>query len=158
MDFHPLANIFPLMEGEEYVAFVTDIRTNGLNEEIYTYEGKILDGRNRYRACMDAGVPPRFRGWEGGSPITFVASANLRRRDLTPSQRAAIAVILGEKLAEEINAKKSERDKQAALQREAQKMWYWRPAGGRSPSKGMSMPWIRAKYGSTTVKVEDESL
>ena len=38
------------------------------------------------------------------------------------------------------------------------KMWYWRPAGGRSPSKGMSMPWIRAKYGSTTVKVEDESL
>jgi hypothetical protein len=48
-EFHPLANVFPLIEGAEFGELVADIKANGLNERIEMYEGMMLDGRNRYR-------------------------------------------------------------------------------------------------------------
>jgi ParB-like chromosome segregation protein Spo0J len=57
--FHPLAELFPLLEGEAFADLVEDIRANGLLPTVL-YEDKILDGRNRYRACQQAGVAPRF--------------------------------------------------------------------------------------------------
>lgn len=91
--FHPLANIFPLIEGEDYEALVADIKANGLADSIVTHEGKILDGRNRYNACLDADAEPTFAPWAGscGTPLSFVLSVNLHRRHLTTSQRAMVA-------------------------------------------------------------------
>ena len=91
--FHPAASVFPLMSGEEYEGLIADIRRNGLREPIWTLDGKILDGRNRYRACQEAKIEPRFQELNGqGSPLNFVLSMNLHRRHLTPSQKAAVAV------------------------------------------------------------------
>ena len=57
--FHPFADIFPLLEGEEFDRFVEDIRQNGQRETIVkTPDNRVLDGRNRYRACLAAGVEP----------------------------------------------------------------------------------------------------
>ena len=91
--FHPVANVFPLMEGEAFHALVDDIRENGLLEDIYIdSDGLILDGRNRYRACLEAGVEPTFKNWNGrADALLFVVSKNLRRRHLTEGQRAMIA-------------------------------------------------------------------
>jgi len=81
------------MEEADYRALVADIRAHGLIEPIWLYEGQIVDGRHRYRACLDAGVEPRFRTWDGpGTLVDFVLSLNVERRHLTPSQRATIAV------------------------------------------------------------------
>ena len=92
-EFHPIANLFPLMVGQEFEDLVGDIRRNGLRNPIHVYEGKILDGRNRLRACAEAGVKPKFQELNGhGSPLDFVLSMNLTRRHLTPSQKAAVAV------------------------------------------------------------------
>jgi hypothetical protein len=92
MEIDPVANIFPMIEGKDFDDLVEDIRQRGLDEPICTYEGKIIDGRNRYLACQIARVMPRFRTWDGkGTVLAYVLSANLHRRHLTASQRAVIA-------------------------------------------------------------------
>lgn len=60
LKFHPLAEVFPLIEGAEFDALVADIKANGLHDPITLLDGTILDGRNRYRACLNAGVTPKF--------------------------------------------------------------------------------------------------
>ena len=92
MKFHKYANLFALIEGKEFDLLVRDIKENGLNNPIVLYEGKILDGRNRYLACKEIGIEPETKVFNsGGDPLTFVLSENLRRRHLTTSQRAALA-------------------------------------------------------------------
>lgn len=93
---HPAAAIFPLMDGIELNALVDDIRSHGLFEPIVLLEGRVLDGRNRLRACEIAGVTPSFVEWRenGATPIEWVVSHNLHRRHLTTGQKAALALDL----------------------------------------------------------------
>jgi hypothetical protein len=92
-EFHPVADLFPLMGDEELLALADDIKANGLLEPIWLGpDGRIIDGRNRYRACELAEVEPAYRTWDGeGSLIKFAISLNLHRRHLNESQRGTIA-------------------------------------------------------------------
>jgi N6-adenosine-specific RNA methylase IME4 len=90
-EFHPLAGAFPLLEGDEFATFVDNVRARGVRSPIWLYEGKILDGRIRYRAALAAGVDCPTCCYEGDDPIGFIVTANLVRRDLNASQRAMIA-------------------------------------------------------------------
>jgi N6-adenosine-specific RNA methylase IME4 len=93
--FHPFANIFPLMEGAEFEELIAaPVRRDGVREPIWIYEGKILDGRNRYRAALAAGVPCPTRLYEGNDALGFVIALNLHRRHLDESQRAMVAAKL----------------------------------------------------------------
>lgn len=90
MQLHPLCTLFPRLEGAEFRALCDDIRANGLRQPIVVHDGMILDGGNRYRACMEAGVTPRFVKFDGKNLVSFVLSANLHRRHMSPGQQAAI--------------------------------------------------------------------
>lgn len=94
LEFHPLANLFPLIEGAEFEQLVADIKANGVREPVITYEGKILDGRNRFKAANAAGADVPFREYEGADPLGFVISLNLHRRHLNESQRAMVAAAI----------------------------------------------------------------
>lgn len=91
-EFHQIAAIFPLIEGAEFSALVDDIKKHGVREPIWLYEGKILDGRNRYKAAQEAGVSVSTQTFDG-TPIEAIErvwSLNRTRRHMNPSQ-AAIA-------------------------------------------------------------------
>ncbi|HYE70663.1 MAG TPA: hypothetical protein VD932_03980 [Aquabacterium sp.] len=91
MKFHPYAEIFPLIDDADFDQLVEDIKAHGLREPIWTFEGQILDGRNRFMACAAAKVKPQFREYTGGDALAFVLSLNVHRRHLTESQRAMAA-------------------------------------------------------------------
>jgi N6-adenosine-specific RNA methylase IME4 len=104
--YHPMAELFPLLEGEEFEELKRDIAAHGLREAIWLHpDGRILDGRNRHRACLETGTKPQYRTWDrNGSTLHFVVSLNLHRRHLTSSQRAVVsldALALFEKEAKE---------------------------------------------------------
>jgi N6-adenosine-specific RNA methylase IME4 len=89
-----LANLFPLLEDDAFAALVADIKRQGLLHPIITLDGSILDGRNRYQACIVADIEPQFIPFTGSDPLAYVISANLQRRHLTESQRAMVAARL----------------------------------------------------------------
>ena len=102
-NWHPVANLFPLMSAAALDSLAENIKKNGLQNPIELFQGKVLDGRNRALACEWAGVQPRFVKWkpEGISPLEYVVTQNLERRHLTVDQRAALAAKLVPRLAEE---------------------------------------------------------
>lgn len=89
--FHPLADLFPFIEGPEFDELAYSIMQHGLRDPITLLDGMILDGRNRYRACDVAGVKPRFENFTGDDPHAFVADKNIHRRHLSPPQLAMVA-------------------------------------------------------------------
>jgi hypothetical protein len=65
---HPLANMFPMIEGSAFEELKRDIAVQGILEPIRLYQGMILDGRNRYaagKACGHVFTLADFVQWEG---------------------------------------------------------------------------------------------
>lgn len=89
------------MAGQEFDDLVQDIKAHGLLEPIVLIEGKILDGRNRYKACQRADVKPKFVDYQGNGALSYVVSKNVLRRHLNESQRGVIALDVEKELAKE---------------------------------------------------------
>ena len=65
MEVHPTANLFPMIEGTEFDELVADLRQNGLRTPLVLHpDGRLLDGRNRLRACL---APAWSRGSNAGT-------------------------------------------------------------------------------------------
>ncbi len=92
---HPAANIFPMMSDAEYAGLLEDIRDNGQREDCLFWREQLIDGRNRYKACMELGIEPSECMLDDDQdPVSYVISANLHRRQLSTSQRAIVAARL----------------------------------------------------------------
>lgn len=90
LELHPLCTLFPRLTGADFDALRDDIAANGLRQPIVMHDGMILDGGNRYAACLAANVKPTFVEFRGDSIGAFVLSANMHRRHLSAGQQAAI--------------------------------------------------------------------
>src|SRR4029077_4006436 len=83
------------MEGADYIAHKASVKQEGLLDAITLFEGKVLDGRNRERACEETKTEPRYEELPAGTnPYSFVIAKNLHRRHLNEAQRAFIAAEL----------------------------------------------------------------
>ena len=74
--------------------FLSDIRLNGLQNPIILWQGAVVDGFHRLRACGQIGITPTFLDLGDISEDemrTRVASYNFHRRHLTADQKAVIA-------------------------------------------------------------------
>lgn len=94
LEVHPAAARFPLMPLKELEELADDIKRRGQDQPVTMFQGKVLDGRNRLRACAIANVEPRLVEWQGDSAVAFILAANVKRRHLDPSQRAMLAAEL----------------------------------------------------------------
>ena len=98
---HPAADAFPLIEGDEFEGLVADIKKKGSLEQpiALSHDGETLvDGRNRYHACIKAGVEPKFHrldeSYQGAKLIDYIVSVNVKRRHLDSGQLAFVALAL----------------------------------------------------------------
>lgn len=95
MKIHKFAMYFPPMPDEQFAELVEDIKTNGLIEPITTFEGKILDGVHRSKACKIAKVKPEYIEWADTDALRWVMSKNLHRRHLSPAQKVMVLIDSG---------------------------------------------------------------
>lgn len=92
LELHPACLLLPVMDDDDFQKLKEDISGFGLRHPITLYQDKILDGRHRFRACVELGIEPVFQFWHGGSSVSeFVLAENLYRRQLTAGQKAMVA-------------------------------------------------------------------
>jgi hypothetical protein len=96
LEQHPLSACFPAMRDYEFAWLCESIAADGLHRPITLYQGQVLDGWHRYKACQQTGVQPRFETFEGDAKqaMCFLISSNVKRQHLNESQRAMIAARL----------------------------------------------------------------
>lgn len=101
---HPVAAMFPLLEetSERFKSLMISIERNGQWDAVVLDSlGRVVDGRNRLRACALLNKEPRFANFsdlelgvnEDGRPVSedeYAFDKNLARRDLTDDQRVQI--------------------------------------------------------------------
>jgi hypothetical protein len=93
---HKLSAAFPAMSQAEYDELKASIREHGQRVKIMAIGSEIIDGMNRYNACLDVGKTPWVEQYVGNTPVQFVKEMNLHRRMLDATQRATIEATLNE--------------------------------------------------------------
>jgi hypothetical protein len=96
LTLHPYAGIFPAMTAEEFSGLKESIQAVGQIVPITVYQGQVIDGKERLRACRELGIDPIVREWDGPgdgeSLLNFVWSSNMVRTHHTRDQIATVMV------------------------------------------------------------------
>jgi protein gp37/ParB-like chromosome segregation protein Spo0J len=114
-EVHPAADAYPLIGDSEFDELVESVRESGLREPITLNHDKtiLIDGRNRYRACVAAGVEPKFTTMAAQTPeltiLKLIVDRNERRRHMNAGQKAMVALVLGPMFGDAIKAAETAR-------------------------------------------------
>ena len=111
MKNHPIADVWPMMDEAKIAELADDIRKNGQLIPVWLYDGKILDGRNRWAACKIAGVEPKTKEYTGDEPTAFAVSLNDRRRHMGKGSLAAVAAELEQHFAADAKRRQARKPK-----------------------------------------------
>lgn len=115
--FHPASEIPPPLAKEDLDALRASIAEVGLLRPILLFDGKIIDGRNRYAVCVELGIEPKYETYSGSLTPLDLVKANLAHRHMTAGQKAITATRLEKAEAEEAK----ERQRKAGIARAAAK-------------------------------------
>jgi ParB-like chromosome segregation protein Spo0J len=89
---HPVASMFPLLEGEEFEKFRDSIKSQGQQQPIIVQGDTLIDGRNRLRACLELELDPIVEEYRSTLPAgRYILVSNIRRRHLLADQRISIS-------------------------------------------------------------------
>ena len=153
-----LADIFPLMSDDEFEALKSDMKAHGQREPIVLHEGRIVDGRNRYRACQELKLVPNTRDWDGvGSLVSFIISSNLHRRHLTSSQRAAVALEIEPMLAAEAKVRQEQHGGTAPGKKHLGKELPKCSDDGKAAEQAAKLTGTNRQYVADAKKLRDEA-
>ena len=115
---HPAADLFPMVEGDEFRELCADVKERGLAQPITIWtDGTLLDGRNRLMACYETNQEVLIDEYLGTDPVQFSLSANLHRRHLNAGQRAVVALMVRELLQPAARERQREAAAEAATAR-----------------------------------------
>jgi hypothetical protein len=85
---HPFAALLPLMRENEYESLKADVIAKGkFDEKAQTYQGMLLDGRNRQNVSVETGIPlgtEPFVGTDADAIRPTDTPPELWRRELFP--------------------------------------------------------------------------
>lgn len=117
---HEAAKSFPMMTDKEFQELKDDIAKNGCRVPLTIWDGQLLDGRNRLKACEELGIEPWTEELDTEhDPWAYVISHNLHRRHLTVGQRLEVAL----KLANQTHGgdRKSDQESKCTLEEAARR-------------------------------------
>jgi hypothetical protein len=91
LERHPLSAEYHDLTGQAFERFVENLKRNGIvnRRKITLYEGKVFDGWQLQRACVETNIKPEYQILElpqGMTPEEFIETANDLRRHETPEQ------------------------------------------------------------------------
>jgi hypothetical protein len=122
MKHHQIADVWPMMDEDKLRELADDICKNGQLVPVWLYEGKILDGRNRWAACKIAGIEPKTKEYTGDKPTAFAVAMNDRRRHMNKGALAAVAAELEPFFASDAKKRQAEQAKRNQPQAAPQKV------------------------------------
>ncbi len=152
MKHHPIADVWPMMDEDKLQELADDIRKNGQLVPVWTYEGKILDGRNRWAACKIAGIEAKTKEYTGDEPTAFAVSLNDRRRHMGKSALAAVAAELEPHFAADAKRRQIRKPKSESVQEKVPEQK--RPQAREEAAKSVG---VNDRYVSDAKKVKAEA-
>lgn len=159
---HEAAALFPLMSEPELKELAEDIKTNGLIYPVIMCDNKVLDGRNRLLACEIAGVCVYFRDFKAyrseHSPTSWVLATNLKRRQLTATQRTTVAVEAEPLLAKEAAEEKARRVAESNRNPMAAKLPPSEKPEREARAKAAKIVGVSPRYVTDGKKIKEKSL
>lgn len=100
--------LIPPLTDDEYKLLENSILTEGLREPILVWNGIIIDGHNRYEICKKHNLPIFTKEISFSSrdeALLWILNNQLGRRNLTPYQKAKLALAKGKLLEKEARAR-----------------------------------------------------
>jgi ParB-like chromosome segregation protein Spo0J len=92
---HPIAAMFPVLVGDDFVELCESIKERGVVEPIAVNpEGLLMDGSNRLNAATFVDAEPKATIVDVADESGWIIARNLHRRHLNASQRALSAAKL----------------------------------------------------------------
>lgn len=136
---HPVARMFPMIQGQGYDDLVQSLDKDGQQEDCVVAGDMILDGRNRVNGLNQLGREVRVVQFAelktGLSPAAWIMTKNLQRRHLTDDQYLAITANYLAWCKDEAERQRAESDSKQSAQGETNAESQTQDAAGASDTE-----------------------